>query len=140
LFRNSLIEKIKTDYDGGVRHYLFYAPPATGKTALAQLLMNSLPDVHKIFIPCADFENIDPFQVLAEQGIDLQKHTTKFRSPTLIVLDDCHTWFGNDSFWSSIVRSTSLWCPPHIRFLFIATTMLDKPKASPLSFQRRRTL
>jgi DNA polymerase III delta prime subunit len=61
LHRRRLVDRVKQMYDCGERHFLFYAPPATGKTALAQLLMSSLTHVHAVYIPCADYENDDPF-------------------------------------------------------------------------------
>ncbi len=135
LSRTALVSRIQQQYESGERHFLFYAPPATGKTALAQLFVSSLNNVQIVYISCVDFESENPFQVLADKGIDLKNHSVQFNSSTLFVLDDCHTWFGYDSFWNSILKTTALWCSNQIRFLYIATSLLNKPKPPPLYFK-----
>ena len=53
LSRNSLVNRVQQHYESGERHFLFYAPPATGKTALAQLFVSSLNGVVVVKISCA---------------------------------------------------------------------------------------
>jgi hypothetical protein len=85
-------------------------------------------------IACASFSTKSPFDVLLDHGIDLLKKVTSFTSSTFIILDDCHAWFGYDDFWDAILKVISEWCPTFVRFLFIATTLLNKSKPSPLYF------
>lgn len=125
----SLIELLRR------RHVLLYSPPATGKTALTQLLSAKLECVNVLRLSCASLYREECFQIFVNYGLDLKNCTTTIDTETLFILDDCHAWFGLEEFWNAILKRTDEWCPPHIKFIYVATQLSTKSNPSPLYFR-----
>jgi hypothetical protein len=117
---------------------LISSPPSTGKSSLLKLFLNKYKYPFK-FVQCVD--NMDPFELFKKAtGIDLASEKIDDTIPkgtrTMVIIDDAHCFYGNQLFWTSLLKHLPSWIDANYRVSFIvsATHNISFFSSSPEGF------
>jgi predicted AAA+ superfamily ATPase len=125
-----LVEKLRAKLDQN-RFVMLCSPPATGKTALCQMLVHKYNLEHKI-ISCR--RGKIPSDEFATAGINLAKLEAEPRDNLyVIVLDDAQKIYKFDDFWSILIKG--VWIPSNYVFIVCATSILNSGTDTPIELQ-----
>ena len=135
LTRDSLItaisEKLRT-----TSVVVIAGPPGSGKSALLSLYTHQYCKYSTGTIKLVTLlHDEDPrVTLLREANISLTDKTTPFDAAVdnLVVLDECQLHLADRGFWQSLLRDSSAWMPPTVRFLLSTTSSLNSLSDSPL--------
>ncbi|POM66509.1 Hypothetical protein PHPALM_17622 [Phytophthora palmivora] len=115
---------------------LLSAPAGSGKTSLLTLFARRHPELRYVPIAFDDF-NANATDLLAGHGVDVVRKTCRIPGDKMCVfmLDDCQRQYHDIAFWTALIKGSSSWLLPHIRFIISATHLLetDAPD-SPIAF------
>jgi hypothetical protein len=137
LKRDTLIEKLKLKVLA-TQFTLISSPPSTGKSSLLKLFLNKYKYSFK-FVQCVD--NMDAFELFKKAtGIDLNSEkiddTITKNERTMVIIDDAQCFYGNQLFWTSLLKHLPSWLGDNYKVSFIvsATHNISFLSSSPEGF------
>lgn len=142
LKREGLVNRIVAEQHEGKRHVVLGSPPATGKTALLQLIESAFSrgdqSVNTVKIPVTKY--MSPEYIMNEldrKGISQQTDRLAQLENTLLLIDDAQNAYGEeyDGVWQFVVKTLrNAKIKGHL-FIVIATTYYIEVAGSPVVFK-----
>ena len=141
LDRPKLVQQVMTFFEHS-QFVLIIAPPASGKTSLCDLIIESRKALC-IYISCIDLASRTNqlLMGIAQDSMGKKFNLNKIKKDCIVMLDDSQIIYHKESFWCSLMIGGQHRFPMNIKFLIVATHNLDSgAQASPIEFEGRPRL
>ena len=139
LKRTDIIRQIQSKFKE-TRILLLWAPPASGKTSLLQLL--SAEKNHSVVYVSFAGPGC-PFSLLEQKKIDYLKETWGLRTSerVIVAIDDAQDKYENKEFWRKFIKDIGkAWIPQNVYLLIAATHKLNSSVDSLAEFSQLERL